>query len=96
MRAGGVREAQFIYAAQHRDMAERESEEGDRPLRYNAAESPVTALGRKMDKDGKPCEAQTFDDFQLEVTERKIQPVGSKETGGPRDGPVRPCDPARM
>lgn len=56
MRAGGVREAQFIYGAQHRDMADRteETAEGPRRLRYNAAESPVTALGRKLDKDGKP------------------------------------------
>jgi len=56
MRAGGVREAQFIYAAQHRDMAERDTEtpEGRRRIRYNAAESPVSALGRKVDRDGKP------------------------------------------
>lgn len=56
MRAGGVREAQFIYAAQHRDMAEHEAEtpEGRRRIRYNAAESPVSALGRKLDRDGKP------------------------------------------
>ena len=56
MRAGGVREAQFIYASQHRDMAERDAPAGDGPrrLRYNAAESPVTALGRKLDRDGKP------------------------------------------
>ena len=56
MRAGGVREAQFIYASQHRDMAERETEtpEGRRRIRYNAAESPVSALGRKLDRDGKP------------------------------------------
>ncbi len=56
LRAGSVREAQFIYAAQHRDMTEQDTEtpEGRRRLRYNAAESPVTALGRKLDRDGKP------------------------------------------
>ena len=56
LRAGGVREAQFIYASQHRDMAERDVQtpEGRRRIRYNAAESPVTALGRKLDRDGKP------------------------------------------
>ncbi len=56
LRAGGVREAQFIFAAQHRDMAERETEtpDGRRRIRYNAAESPVSALGRKLDRDGKP------------------------------------------
>lgn len=25
-----------------------------------------------------------------------VQPVGSKETGGPRDAPARPRDPARV
>ncbi|MEN9410726.1 MAG: hypothetical protein RL216_2700 [Pseudomonadota bacterium] len=56
MRAGGVREAQFIFAEQHRDMTEREmgTEEGRQRLRVNASESPVSALGRKLDKDGKP------------------------------------------
>ncbi|NBE08620.1 DUF6456 domain-containing protein [Paragemmobacter ruber] len=56
MRAGGVREAQFVYAAQHRDMAEGcgEAPDGRRRQRYNAAESPVTALGRKQGRDGKP------------------------------------------
>lgn len=56
MRAGGVREAQFIYAGQHRDMAEGgpvDPTDGRR-LRYNAAESPVCALGRKLGRDGKP------------------------------------------
>lgn len=58
MRAGGVREAQFVYAAQHRDMIDRPdpaaaASDAPRP-RYNAAESPVTALGRKIDKGGQP------------------------------------------
>lgn len=56
MRAGGVREAQFIYADQHRIMDSRSEDgaDGPRRLRYNAAESPVCALGRKVDRDGKP------------------------------------------
>ena len=56
MRAGGVREAQFIYADQHRLMEGRDDEgpDGPRRIRYNAAESPVCALGRKLDRDGKP------------------------------------------
>lgn len=56
----------------------------------------MTLQPQALDKDGKPCEAHTFDDFQLEVTEPKLQPVGSKETGGPRDAPSRPRDPARL
>lgn len=56
----------------------------------------MTLQPQGLDKDGKPQDTQTFDDFQLEVTERRIQPVGSKETGGPRDEPVRHRDPVRM
>lgn len=56
----------------------------------------MTLQPKGLDKDGKPQETQTFDDFQLEVTKPKVQPVGSKETGGPRDAPVRPRDPSRM
>lgn len=56
MRAGGVREAQFIYADQHRMMETRDEDgaDGPRRIRYNAAESPVCALGRKLDRDGRP------------------------------------------
>jgi hypothetical protein len=56
----------------------------------------MTLQPQALDKDGKPREPQTFDDFQLEVTKPKLQPVGSKETGGPRDAPMRACDPARV
>jgi hypothetical protein len=56
MRAGGLREAQAVFGGQHRDFEEREvqTEDGPRRIRYNVAESPVAALGRKRDKDGKP------------------------------------------
>ena len=56
MRAGGLSETQAVFGAQHRDFAERDvpSDDGPRRIRYNAAESPVAALGRKRDKDGKP------------------------------------------
>lgn len=56
----------------------------------------MTLQPQGLDKDGKPQDSQTFDDFQLEVTEPKRQPVGSKETGGPRDEPVRARDPGRL
>lgn len=56
----------------------------------------MTLQPQLLDKDGKPQEPGTFDDFQLEVLEAKQQRVGSKETGGPRDGPVRARDPARI
>lgn len=31
----------------------------------------MTLQPKALDKDGKPCESQTFDDFQLEVTKPK-------------------------
>jgi hypothetical protein len=55
----------------------------------------MTLQPKSLDKDGKPCEGQTFDDFQLVATKPKAQPVGNKETGGPRDAPVRARDPSR-
>lgn len=45
------------FAEQHRDWAERPAPRTGtkkRGIRYNATESPLTALARRMDKDGKP------------------------------------------
>ncbi|WP_248633036.1 DUF6456 domain-containing protein, partial [Cereibacter changlensis] len=56
-RRQGMAEAQTPFADQHRDWAEREMHEpGEAPrrIRYNLTESPVAALGRRRDKDGKP------------------------------------------
>ncbi|MCE6952796.1 helix-turn-helix domain-containing protein [Cereibacter sphaeroides] len=52
----GLAEAATPFADQHRDWDEREirDEEGNRRMRYNAAESPVAVLGRRRDKDGQP------------------------------------------
>ena len=96
MRAGGVREAQFIYADQHRDMVEEGGEptEARRP-RYNAAESPVCALGRKMDRDGKPylsvdlvrVAERLREDFELaQMGPRVAQNWERFLTGGDRGG----------
>lgn len=43
------------HGAQHRDFADRteDTPDGPRRIRYNAAESPVTVLGRKRDKGGR-------------------------------------------
>lgn len=51
----GLAEAATPFANQHRDWAEREvaTADGPRKMRYNLAESPVAALGRRRDKDGK-------------------------------------------
>lgn len=52
----GLAEAATPFADQHRDWDTREvaTADGPRKLRYNLAESPVAALGRRRDKDGKP------------------------------------------
>jgi len=51
----GLAEQATRFGDQHRDWGVREvaTEEGPRKLRYNLAESPVAALGRRRDKDGK-------------------------------------------
>lgn len=56
--AAGMAEAPQVFAGQHRIWAEKsvagEAGEPARRLRYNLAESPVAALGRRRDKDGVP------------------------------------------
>lgn len=56
--SGGFEEASQPFAAQHRVWGEKTVTEaaGEEPkrLRYNMAESPVVALGRRRDKDGVP------------------------------------------
>ncbi len=51
----GLAEAPMVFAGQHRDWEERtvRDEGGVRRVRYNLAESPVTVLGRRRDKDGR-------------------------------------------
>lgn len=97
MRAGGVREAQFIYADQHRIIATRAEDgpDGPRRIRYNAAESPVCALGRKLDRDGKPYLSPDLvrvaerlrEDFELaQMGPRVAQNWERFLTGGDRGG----------
>lgn len=53
----GMAEAAQPFGEQHRDWAVREVEmDEDRPrqVKYNLAESPLTALARRRDKNGKP------------------------------------------
>ena len=51
----GLAEAATPFADQHRDWGTRTvtDEDGPRKLRYNLAESPVGAMGRRRDKDGR-------------------------------------------
>ncbi len=41
------------FADQHRDLQDREGEDDGQKLRYNAAESPVSVLARRRDKEGR-------------------------------------------
>ena len=54
---GGFEEAQAPFQEQHRFFAERtvmaEDGSGERRLRFNLAESPLSVLGRKRDKGGR-------------------------------------------
>src|SRR6056297_1042371 len=53
----GMAEAAQPYAEQHREWDERDDPDGEgrgRRLRVNIAESPLTSLARRRDKDGKP------------------------------------------
>ena len=53
----GLGEGVDPYSEQHKDRAKRnvsENKNKRRGIRYNAAESPLTALSRRRDKDGNP------------------------------------------
>lgn len=79
--AGGMAEAATPFANQHRDWAEREvaTPDGPRKLRYNLAESPVAALGRRRDKDGKP-----FLDAELVQAAERLREDFEAAQMGPR------------
>ncbi|MDQ2065454.1 DUF6456 domain-containing protein [Xinfangfangia sp. CPCC 101601] len=64
----GMAEAQANFADQHRIWGERQVSEpgGARRIRSNLAESPVSILGRRRDKDGKPF----LDSALVEAAER--------------------------
>jgi lambda repressor-like predicted transcriptional regulator len=55
-RRQGSNDASGVFGDQHRVWGEREviDDAGPRRIRYNLAESPVSALGRRRDRDGKP------------------------------------------
>lgn len=55
--AQGFAEAQTPFGAQHREWDQRQVTEAEgrrRRIRYNVAESPLTLLARRKDRDGKP------------------------------------------
>jgi hypothetical protein len=91
----GFGEAATPFADQHRHWADREvnDEDGRRRIRYNAAESPVGLLGRRLDRDGKPFLAPDLvdaaerlrEDFELaQMGPRVAQNWDRFLTGGDR------------
>lgn len=67
-RRAGMAESATPFADQHRDWGTRPvtDQDGTRRVRYNLAESPVAAMGRRRDKDGKPF----LDTALIEAAER--------------------------
>lgn len=89
--------ASTSFADQHREWGERTvcDEAGSRRMRYNLAESPVSVLGRRRDKDGKVfldadlvTAAERFrEDFELaQMGPRVAQNWEKFLTGGERGG----------
>ena len=107
-RRQGMEEAGAPYAEQHREWGERDvAEDGraqPRRMRYNMAESPVTALARRRDRDGKPflapelvAAAERFrEDFELAQMGPKVAQNWERFlTGGGGRGDFGPSDPLR-
>ena len=94
-RRQGMAEAGTPFADQHRVWGEREvaDDDGPRRVRYNAGESPVGLLGRRVDRDGKPFLAPELvdvaerlrEDFELaQMGPRVAQNWDRFLTGGDR------------
>ncbi|MCO0613249.1 helix-turn-helix domain-containing protein [Lutimaribacter sp. EGI FJ00015] len=78
----GFAEAQAGFAGQHRIWDERVVADGNarqRRIRYNAAESPLTALARRKDRDGKP-----FLSFELVAAGERLREDFELAQMGPR------------
>ena len=95
--ARGMAEAATPFCDQHRQWDERQvtGDTGPRKIRYNLAESPVAAMGRRRDKDGKVfLESELIDaaerlreDFELaQMGPRVAQNWERFLTGGDRGG----------
>lgn len=78
----GLAEAASPFAAQHRDMVDREmrDQDGPRRVRVNLAESPVQVLGRRRDKAGQPFLSPDL----VGAAERLREDFEIAQMGGPR------------
>lgn len=95
--ASGMAEAPMAFADQHRIWGDKlvAGEDGPRRLRTNLAESPVTVLGRRREKDGRPflepglveAAERLREDFELaQMGPRVAQNWERFLTGGDRGG----------
>lgn len=89
----GLSEAATPFADQHRDC----EEIGRRKTKYNLAESPLTALARRKDKDGRPFLADDLvaagerlrEDFELSQMGPRVAQNWDRFMTGPETGGVR-------
>lgn len=95
--ASGMAEAPMAFADQHRIWGEKliPGDDGPRRVRQNLAESPVTVLGRRREKDGRPfldpglveAAERLREDFELaQMGPRVAQNWERFLTGGDRGG----------
>lgn len=102
----GMAEAPMAFADQHRIWGERDllGEDGLRRVRHNLAESPVTVMGRRRDKDGRPflepelveAAERLREDFELaQMGPRVAQNWERFMTSGDRGTPPVDADLAR-
>lgn len=95
--ARGMHEAGASFSDEGGGAWDKSSDDGNRRVRYNLAESPVAVLGRRRDKDGTPYLAAEFvraaerlrEDFELaQMGTRVTQNWEGFLTGGVRGGPA--------
>lgn len=55
----------------------------------------ITVRPRKVTKEGKIIDYETFDEAQLAVTKRKSVPRRNNDRGGPGDSPAKPLGPTK-
>ncbi|GHE04948.1 hypothetical protein U879_02535 [Defluviimonas sp. 20V17] len=104
-RGPGFAEAATPFGDQHRDWEERDTVDNGRRqrIRYNLAESPVAALARRRDRDGKPflsadlvrAAERLREDFEIaQMGPRVAQNWDRFLTGGDRGGFAQTRGPA--
>lgn len=98
----GMAEDAQPFAAQHRDWDTRRSRDADgaRKVKYNLAESPLIALARRRDKDGKlflsddlvAAGERLREDFELAQMGPRVAQNWDNFMTGPQGGGYRPSE----